>query len=67
MDLSKFLEHGMNVLGIFSPKIVLRLVKPILLSSVERLTNIYSFVKFMLMTQYLILLINLFVMSLVRS
>jgi hypothetical protein len=67
MDLSKFLEYGMNVLGIFSPKIVLRLVKPILLSSVERLTNIYSFVKFMLMTQYLILLINLFVMSLVRS
>jgi hypothetical protein len=50
MGLSKLLEHGMNVLGIFSPKTVLRLVKPILLSSLERLTRIYSFAKFMSMT-----------------
>jgi hypothetical protein len=50
MSLNKLLEHGMNVLRIFSPKTVLRLVKPILLSSLERLTGIYSFSKFMLMT-----------------
>jgi hypothetical protein len=49
MGLSKLLEHGMNVLGIFSPKTVLRLVKPILLYSLERLTMIYLFAKFMLM------------------
>jgi hypothetical protein len=34
----------------FSPKMVLRLVKPILLSSLDRLTRIYSFAKFMSMT-----------------
>jgi hypothetical protein len=50
MGLSKLLEHGMNGLAIFSLKIVLRLVKPILLSSLERLTRIYSFAKFMSMT-----------------
>jgi hypothetical protein len=49
-SLSKLLEHGMNVLEIFSPKVVLRLVKSILLSSLERLTRIYSFAKFMSMT-----------------
>jgi hypothetical protein len=47
--LSKLLEHGMNALGIFSLKTVLRLVKPILLSSLERLTRIYSFAKSILM------------------
>jgi hypothetical protein len=41
---------ALNVLGIFSLKIVFRLVKPILLSSLERLTRIYSFAKFMSMT-----------------
>jgi hypothetical protein len=51
----------------FSPKTALRLVKLILLFSLERLTMIYSFAKSMLMTLYLVLLINLFVMSLVRS
>jgi hypothetical protein len=50
MDLSKLLEHGMNALAIFSPKIVLRLVKLILLISLERLTMIYLFVKSILMT-----------------
>jgi hypothetical protein len=49
MGLIKLQEHDMNVLGIFSPKIVLRLVKPISLSSLERLTRICSFAKFMLM------------------
>jgi hypothetical protein len=32
MDLSKLLEHGINILEIFSRNMVLRLVKPILLS-----------------------------------
>jgi hypothetical protein len=49
MGLSKLLEHGMNALGIFSPKIVSKLLKPILLSSLERLRRIYSFAKFMSM------------------
>jgi hypothetical protein len=42
----------------FLTKMVLNLVKPILLFSLERLTRIYSFAKSMLMTSYLILLIN---------
>jgi hypothetical protein len=50
MGLSKLLEHDMNVLEIFSPKMVLRLVKPIPLSSLEMLTTIYLFAKFMSMT-----------------
>jgi hypothetical protein len=50
MGLSKLLEHGMNDLGIFSPKTVLRLVKLILISSLERLIKIYSFAKFISMT-----------------
>jgi hypothetical protein len=50
MGLNKPLEHGMNDLGIFSPIMVLRLTKLILLSSLERLTRIYSFAKFMSMT-----------------
>jgi hypothetical protein len=48
--LKQLLDYGMNVLGIFSPKTVLRLVKPIVLFSLERLTMIYSFAKSMLMT-----------------
>jgi hypothetical protein len=50
MGLSKLLEHGINVLGIFSPKTVLKLVKPILLSSLENLIRIYLFAKFISMT-----------------
>jgi hypothetical protein len=50
MGLSKLLEHSMNDLVIFSLIIVLRLAKPILLSSLERLTRMYSFAKFMSMT-----------------
>jgi hypothetical protein len=67
MGLSKLLEHGMNDLGIFSPIMVLRLAKPILLSSLEMLTMICLFAKFMLMTYFFALLIILFVMSLVKS
>jgi hypothetical protein len=43
MGLSKLLEHDMNAVGIFSLKMVLRLVKPILLSSLERLIRTYLF------------------------
>jgi hypothetical protein len=50
MGLSKLLENGMNVSGIFSPRMVSKLVKLILLYSLERLTRIYSFAKFMSMT-----------------
>jgi hypothetical protein len=50
MGLSKLQEHGMNALGIFSLNFFKKLVNPILLSSLERLIKIYSFVKFMLMT-----------------
>jgi hypothetical protein len=35
MGLSKYQEHGMNALGIFLLKMVLGLVRPILLSSLE--------------------------------
>jgi hypothetical protein len=49
MGFNKLLEHGMNDLGIFLPKTVLRLVKSILLFSLEKLTRIYSFAKFMSM------------------
>jgi hypothetical protein len=50
MRLCKILEYDMNDLGISSLKMVLRLVKSILLSSLERLIKTYSFAKFMLMT-----------------
>jgi hypothetical protein len=50
MGLRKLLEHGINALEILSPKIVLRVVKMILLSSLKRLTKICLFEKFMSMT-----------------
>jgi hypothetical protein len=50
MGSSKLIEHDMNALGIFSPKTVLKLIKLILLSSLERLIRIYSIAKFILMT-----------------
>jgi hypothetical protein len=49
-SLSKLPDHCINALEIFSPKIVLRLVKLILLSSLKILTRIYSSAKFMSMT-----------------
>jgi hypothetical protein len=36
MGLSKYEEHGMNALGTFLLKIVLGLIRPILLSSLEK-------------------------------
>jgi hypothetical protein len=45
MGLRNHLEHHMNVLGIFSLKMILRLIKPVLLFSLERLIKIYSFAK----------------------
>jgi hypothetical protein len=50
IGLSKLLEYGMNALEIFLHKMVLRLVKLILLSSLERLIKTYLISKFMLMT-----------------
>jgi hypothetical protein len=67
MDLSKHQENGMNDLGIFLMKIVLGLVRPILLSSLERWVNIYLYVKYTLMILSLVLLTNPFVMSLAKS
>jgi hypothetical protein len=43
-------RDGMNALVIFSPKMVLRLAKLILLSSLEKLTRIHSLAKFMSVT-----------------
>jgi hypothetical protein len=37
LDLSKHQEHGMNALGTFLLKMVLGLVRPILLSSIEKM------------------------------
>jgi hypothetical protein len=67
MGLSKHQEHGMNALGTFSLKIVLRLVKRIQLSLLERWTKICLYAKYTLMILYLILLTNHFVMSLAKS
>jgi hypothetical protein len=46
---------------------VLRLVRVILLSLLEGWLQIYLYVKYMLMTSSLVLLINPFVTSLVKS
>jgi hypothetical protein len=67
MGLNKLQEHGMNSLEIFLLKIVLGLVRWIPHSSLERWVKIYLYVKYMLMISSLVLLINLFVMSLARS
>jgi hypothetical protein len=60
MGLSKHQGHGMNALGTFLLKMVLALVRPTLLSSLEKWVKIYLYVKSMLMILYLILLTNLF-------
>jgi hypothetical protein len=67
MGLSKHQEYGMNVLGTFSLKMVLRLVKRIQLSSLERWAKICLYVKYALMILSLVLLTNPFVMSLAKS
>jgi hypothetical protein len=67
MGLSRHQEHDMNVLGIFLFKMVLGLVRRILLSSQEKLVEICLYTKYTLMILSLVLLTNLFVMSLARS
>jgi hypothetical protein len=66
MGLSKHQEYDMNILGTFLLKIILGLVRPTLLSSLEKWVNICLYAKFMLMILYLVLLTNSFVMSLAK-
>jgi hypothetical protein len=66
MSLSKHQEYDMNILGTFLLKIILGLVRPTLLSSLEKWVNICLYSKFMLMILYLVLLTNYFVMSLAK-
>jgi hypothetical protein len=56
----------MNALGTSLLKIVLELVRPTLLSSLEKWVKIYLYAKSMLMILYLVLLTNPFVMSLAK-
>jgi hypothetical protein len=66
MCLSKHQEHGMNDLVTFILKMVLGLVIPTLLFSLEKWVNIYLYINSMLMILYLTLLTNPFVMSLTK-
>jgi hypothetical protein len=66
MGLSKHQEHGMNVLGTSLLKMVLGLVRPTLLSSLEKWVKIYLYAKSMLMILYLILLTNPSVINLAK-
>jgi hypothetical protein len=66
MGLSNHQEHGMNALGTYLLKMVLGLVIPTLLSSLEKWVKIHLYDKSMLMILYLVLLINHFVMSLAK-
>jgi hypothetical protein len=63
-ELKKHQEHSMNGLGTFLLKMVLGLVRPTLLSSLEKWINICLYAKSMFMILYLVLLTNHFVMSL---
>jgi hypothetical protein len=67
MGLSKHQEHGMNALGTFSLKMVLRLVKHVQLSLLERWAKICLYDKYMLMILSLGLLTSHFVMTLAKS
>jgi hypothetical protein len=60
MGLSNHQEHDMNALGTSLLKIVLGLVRPTLLSSLEKWVKIYLYAKSMLMILYLVLLTNSF-------
>jgi hypothetical protein len=62
MTLSKHQEHGMNALGTFLLKMILRLIKSTLLSSLEKWVKICLYAKSILMILYLVLLTNSFVM-----
>jgi hypothetical protein len=66
MSLSKYQEYDMNALEIFLLIMILGLEKRILRSSLEELTKIYLYAKYILMTLSLVLLINLFMMNLAR-
>jgi hypothetical protein len=66
MVLSKHQEHDMNVLGTSLLKMILGLVRPTLLSSLEKWVKIYLYAKSMLTILYLVLLTNPFVMSLTK-
>jgi hypothetical protein len=66
MGLSKHQEHGMNVLQTSLLKMVLELIRLTLLSSLKKRVKIYLYAKSMLMILYLVLLINPFVMSLIK-
>jgi hypothetical protein len=61
----KYQEHGMNALGTSLLKIVLGLVRPTLLSSLEKWVKIYLYVKSILMILYLVLLTNSVVISMI--
>jgi hypothetical protein len=52
MGLSNHQEHGMNTLEAFLLKTVLGLVRPILLSSLEKWVKICLYAKIMLMILY---------------
>jgi hypothetical protein len=58
MGLSKHQEHDMNDLETFLLKIVLGLVRPTLLSSLEKWAKICLYAKSILMILYLVLLTN---------
>jgi hypothetical protein len=64
MGLSKHQEHDMNVLVTFLLKMVLGLVRPTLLSSLEKWVKICLYAKFMLMILYLVSITNYFMMRL---
>jgi hypothetical protein len=66
MGLSKHQEYGMNDLEIFLLKMVLGLVRPTLLSSLEKWEKICLYAKYMLMILSLLLLTNPFVKSLAK-
>jgi predicted ferric reductase len=66
MSLSKYQEYDMNALEIFLLIMILGLEKRILRSSLEGLTKIYLYAKYILMILSLVLLINLFMMNLAR-
>jgi hypothetical protein len=65
-ELCKHQEHGMNAFVAFLLKMVLRLVRPTLFSSLEKCLKICLYAKSMLMILYLVLLTNPFVMSLAK-
>jgi hypothetical protein len=67
MGLSKHQEHGMIAFKIFLLKMVLGLVRPILLSSLEKWEKIFLYAKYMLMILSWVPLTNPFVKSLAKS